>query len=267
MLEHHAYGDAYGDVAQKYLLLPLRTLTRRHGTLSIVVAASSLSVTLSLLLTVFFNAWLRGYVPLIDIVIGGVIPLIISPLALYSFVALVHRLDQTERHLHRLASEDGLTGAFNRRYVLTLAEHEWARADRYGGALSLIMLDVDHFKRVNDTYGHAAGDSVLQMLADTCRAHLRRSDIFGRLGGEEFLILLPGTDERAALRVGEHLRSVLEATRIELESCQLRITVSAGVASRGVATRDLEHLIKEADDALYAAKSAGRNQVKTNRAA
>ena len=243
------------------LLAPVRKLTGRYGAVRVVTVATALSVTLSLLLTVAANLWLRGHVPVVEIVIGGGIPLIVSPLFLYSFVTLVQQLDLAEAHLRRLASEDDLTGAYNRRHILALAACEWERSSRYGGALSLLMVDVDHFKRVNDTYGHAVGDGVLQTLVRTCGLCLRRTDAVGRLGGEEFLILLPDTDEHAAAEVGERLRAVLASS--ETAAGQPRVTVSVGVASRRPDTASLEHLLKRADDALYAAKAAGRNQLRT----
>ena len=128
-------------------------------------------------------------------------------------------------------------------------------------SFSLLMVDVDHFKRVNDTYGHAAGDEVLRRLVGVCSAHLRRADVTGRMGGEEFLVLLPSTDEQAAVRVAEELRLVLASTVVEVECSQLQITVSIGVATRRATTASLEDLIKEADDALYRAKAAGRDRV------
>ncbi len=256
--------DEHNATAQNYILKLLQRLTRHHGTFSIVGVATTFSVGFSLLFTVLFSVYFRGHVPPTSLVIGGTVPLIVSPLALYSFVALVHRLDRAETHLRRLASEDDLTGVYNRRHILTLAEHEWARVERYGGSFSLIVLDVDHFKRVNDTHGHAAGDKVLQTLASVCRTQMRHTDIVGRLGGEEFLIVLPNTDECAAVRAGEHLRSTLAATAIKVEDRQLKVTVSLGIASHHdhAATVSLENLIKEADDALYAAKTAGRNRVR-----
>lgn len=257
-------GDNLHRTTYRFLA-PVRKLTGRYGAAKVVTAATALSVALSLLLTVAANLWLRGHVPVVEIVIGVGIPLVLSPLFLYGFVALVQQLDLAETDLRRLASEDDLTGAYNRRHILALAAREWERSSRYGGALSLLMVDVDHFKNVNDTCGHAVGDSVLQTLVRTCGACLRRTDAVGRLGGEEFLVLLPDTDEHAAAEVGERLRAVLAALEVATAGQPLRITVSIGVASRRPDTPSLESLLKSADDALYAAKAAGRNQLKTGK--
>ncbi len=246
-------------------LAPVRRLTGRYGAVRVVTAATALSVALSLLLTVAANLWLRGHVPVVEIVIGVGIPLVLSPLFLYGFVALVHQLDLAEAHLRRLASEDDLTGAHNRRHILALAAAEWERSSRYGRAFSLLMVDVDHFKKVNDVYGHAVGDDVLRALVRTCGVSLRRTATVGRLGGEEFLVLLPDTGEPAAAEVGERLRSASAALKITAQGQQLQITVSVGVASRRPDTASLESLLKRADDALYAAKAAGRNQLKTGK--
>ena len=251
--------DSHG--AHKFLEA-VRKLTRRYGAGVVVVFATLVSIGVSLIMTVLLSLWLRGFVPPVDLIIAGIVPVIIAPLALYGFVTLVHQLDLTEAHLRRLVSEDELTGVHNRRHILSLAEHEWAHGSRYKTPFSLLMLDVDHFKRINDTCGHAAGDLVLQKLAQTCQAHLRDSDSVGRIGGEEFLVLLPNTGEDGAIKVGEHLRLALAALELEAEGRPLQITVSLGAASRRPGTPNLERLLKEADDALYAAKSAGRNQVR-----
>ena len=255
--------DSYGacrfsEITQK--------LTRCYGAVIIVSAATFCAVLLSLLLTVFLNIWLRGHVPLVDLIIGGLIPLIVSPIALYGFVTLVHQLDLTETHLRRLVSEDELTGVYSRRHILSLAEQEWERASCHEMPFSLLLLDVDHFKQINDTYGHEVGDTVLQRLTQVCRSQLRSSDAFGRIGGEEFLVLLPKTGEGGAIGVGEHLRSALETTELYVGGQPLQITISLGAASKQPHTPDLKALLKDADDALYTAKSMGRNQLRINQA-
>ncbi|HEU0189308.1 MAG TPA: diguanylate cyclase [Gallionella sp.] len=167
-----------------------------------------------------------------------------------------------EDELKRQARIDLLTGLNNRRHFFELAEQELARAKRYGAPLQALMLDVDHFKLVNDTYGHHAGDLVLQKLSEVCVQTLRGIDILGRLGGEEFAILLPETKGEQALEVAERLRLAVAGAAVPLEQGgSIHLTVSIGVASVAATDARIEDLLKRADTALYAAKNAGRNRV------
>jgi two-component system cell cycle response regulator len=161
-----------------------------------------------------------------------------------------------------LAITDELTGLLNRRQVLKLAEIEYERVRRYRRPLSTVIIDIDHFKRINDTFGHPVGDQALVALANCCRANLRNVDILGRYGGEEFLILLPETQHHRALEAAERIRKQVEAMVLPAAKGPLKLTISAGVATLDLDTPgSLEELIKTADDALYGAKAAGRNRV------
>ncbi|MGE0357777.1 MAG: diguanylate cyclase [Burkholderiales bacterium] len=163
--------------------------------------------------------------------------------------------------LEMQAHTDSLTGLANRRRFFEMAEAELARARRYDAPLSMLMLDIDHFKEVNDTHGHRAGDRVLQSLARTCLGVLRNVDVVGRVGGEEFAILLPETGLEGARDVAERLREAVERSAVARdEGVPLRITVSVGVAvlSEGV---NLDTLLSQSDAALYDAKHRGRNRV------
>lgn len=163
--------------------------------------------------------------------------------------------------LRRLANTDSLTGLYNRRHFFELAEHEFERAQRYDRPLSVIILDVDEFKQVNDTHGHIAGDRVLQVLAKLCQANLREADLLGRYGGEEFVALLPESDLVVARRVVERLRQQVAHTAVDIDEGVVSITISVGVAARDESCPDVETLLDCADRALYAAKHAGRNRV------
>ncbi|WP_285906752.1 sensor domain-containing diguanylate cyclase [Pseudodesulfovibrio pelocollis] len=167
----------------------------------------------------------------------------------------------TEARLRELATTDSLTGLSNRRRFMELAEREFARGKRYQGALTMLMMDIDHFKRVNDTHGHDVGDEVLRELARISRAALREPDVLGRLGGEEFGVLLPETDARAAMEVAERLRRAIENTPIATAAGEMRITVSIGAATSECDAESVATLLKRADVALYTAKEAGRNRV------
>jgi diguanylate cyclase (GGDEF)-like protein/PAS domain S-box-containing protein len=181
-------------------------------------------------------------------------------LIIVSFVDFSERQHQTLR-FERMALTDALTGLASRRHFLAEAERELSRARR-GHALSLLMIDVDHFKSINDTHGHAAGDRVLVELGRTLHAVLREADLAGRLGGEEFGVLLPDADATLALAVAERARSALAAAKVPLDpGGTLGFTSSVGVATLEPGDGDAATLIARADAALYAAKRAGRNCV------
>lgn len=164
--------------------------------------------------------------------------------------------------VQQLATLDEVTGVFNRRGLFPLAQREVERARRYHRPLAAMMLDVDHFKPLNDTYGHLIGDRVLRSLADRCRENLRMLDIVGRYGGEEFFFVLPETQVEEALTVAERLRRAIEEMRVVAGEQAVSITVSIGVAAMTPAINDLTTLIEYADRALYLAKQAGRNCVR-----
>ena len=165
-----------------------------------------------------------------------------------------------EERLNDLASRDPLTGALNRRVLMERAESELERCSRDGAPFSLVIVDLDHFKNVNDTWGHAAGDEVLKALAETCRRALRPADVFGRFGGEEFVALLPAADADDAADIAERLRRLTEESAIATPEGVIRVTLSAGhtTALPGDSPDDL---LRRADSALYESKRSGRNRV------
>ncbi|HEC20119.1 MAG TPA: GGDEF domain-containing protein [Gammaproteobacteria bacterium] len=160
---------------------------------------------------------------------------------------------------HEQAVRDPLTGLYNRLAYDERIVQEFARWKRYGKSMVLMMIDVDHFKKVNDTYGHKAGDKALVLIADQLRNHLRESDFLARFGGEEFVVLMPETDLDAAVIAAEKLRSAVELCQFHYQNKQVDITVSAGLAQ--LRKEDsVESLFKRADEAMYRAKQAGRNR-------
>ena len=173
------------------------------------------------------------------------------------------KLDEMfQRQMSESALRDGLTKAFNKKYFLDRLETEIAYARRHQAHLSLLMFDVDHFKRVNDTYGHLAGDYVLQRLAKVASSTVRAEDVFARYGGEEFGVICRGVPLPSAGVLGERLRSTVEATVFEHEGQRLPITISVGVAGHPeVQIENSVQLIAAADAALYEAKRGGRNRV------
>jgi diguanylate cyclase (GGDEF)-like protein len=159
------------------------------------------------------------------------------------------------------ARTDELTGLHNRRHFFELGEREHSVARRHGRPLSVIMIDIDHFKRVNDTFGHQAGDEVLAHVARIVAAHRRSGDIVARYGGEEFVLLLPETTAEQAYLVAEQLRGAIAATGLDTPGGRATFTISGGVTGLGGDGQSLEELIRRADRALYAAKAQGRNRV------
>lgn len=168
---------------------------------------------------------------------------------------------ELETELLRQASTDSLTGINNRRYFITQAEQELRRSRRFGRAMSVMMLDLDHFKMINDHHGHAVGDAVLQNAVKRALESLRQSDFMGRLGGEEFAVILPETDLAAACDVAERLRTHLAERPIIAERIAVPSTVSIGVAQLSDEDTDIDALMSRADKALYRAKHGGRNRV------
>ncbi|MBI5440423.1 MAG: GGDEF domain-containing protein [Deltaproteobacteria bacterium] len=192
-------------------------------------------------------------------------------LALISLVEDVTERTRAEREVRVLQSRlreeairDPLTDLFNRRYLDETLGRELARANRYGRPISLIMADLDHFKAVNDTYGHPSGDEVLRAFGGLIKGRVRSSDIPCRYGGEEFLLILPDMSYELAAQRAEQLRVALEGARIGCDGRVIQVTASFGVAAFPEDGKCGGELIAAADGALYAAKAAGRNQVKTS---
>jgi diguanylate cyclase (GGDEF)-like protein len=173
--------------------------------------------------------------------------------------------EQRTSDLEAIAAIDFLTGIYNRREFESLARAELARCQRYMRPLSVLMIDVDHFKAVNDRHGHAAGDAVLQNVVGICRAEKREPDVLARLGGEEFIMLLPETSLAAAAHFAERLRRRVEHGCPAGYGEKITVTVSIGIAKASVGTSGIEELLRRADEALYEAKSFGRNRVAISR--
>lgn len=177
---------------------------------------------------------------------------------------LNQELKNTKNEFEKLATTDFLTGVNNNRRFFEIGGTEIQRAKRFRHPLTLIMFDVDFFKRINDTYGHAVGDRVLIAIVDICRYNLRELDVLGRLGGEEFGIMLPHTDIDVGKMVAGRLRRAFSETDIDLADTTIRITASFGVTELKAEDNELKELLIRADSALYTAKQGGRNQVRVS---
>lgn len=200
--------------------------------------------------SIFDSLWVNSFT------LFATIPCIIL-IAMGVLLMVSDRLLEENREL---ATRDSLTHIFNRRTFDDLARRELARAERYDHETSLLMLDIDHFKLVNDTYRHPIGDEALIHLVQILKKSVRMQDLYGRYGGEEFTILLAETPSSEALEIAERLREKIETCSLHIQNHFIRITVSIGIATAsGKDKPTLENLISSADAAMYAAKKAGRN--------
>lgn len=166
--------------------------------------------------------------------------------------------------IYRLMTFDGLTQVHNKRHFHETLDREVSRSARYERPMSLVVFDIDHFKRVNDTHGHLAGDALLRQLASLVRGRIRREDLFARVGGEEFAVLLPEIDQAGAVQFADKVRKVVEAASFHFEDVTIGVTLSLGVATLRPPYNTGEQLYKAADAALYAAKQGGRNRVESD---
>jgi diguanylate cyclase (GGDEF)-like protein len=185
----------------------------------------------------------------------------LAAVVILTAITVVWFVADLQKELVQVASTDYLTGVPNRRYFMELTERELNRAKRYGSKVALVVVDLDLFKRINDTYGHQVGDIVLKKFCDICENDLRDTDIFGRIGGEEFAIVLPNTPFAEAQEVIERIRQDIEKTDVEIgKESALHFTASFGMTEITGGT-DFEGMFKHADAALYQAKENGRNRI------
>ncbi len=166
-----------------------------------------------------------------------------------------------QKELIKLTQRDALTGSYNRRYLMNFLEEEFYRCRRYNRKLSVMMMDIDFFKKVNDQWGHPFGDEVLKWVSKTVQGIMRKSNRFARYGGEEFCCVLPETDINGALVFSEKIRKAIEASALFSTKSPTSITASFGVSTLQEDMNDIETLLSKADQALYQAKDRGRNRV------
>jgi diguanylate cyclase (GGDEF)-like protein len=196
------------------------------------------------------------------IVLGAAATIALVLAGAYFFTwRLVVKLDEVQSHLVVQATTDELTGLMNRRNILTRLEEEQQRAIRLGETLCMMIVDLDHFKRINDTYGHLFGDVVLKSVAAGIRDTIRTYDIIGRIGGEEFLIISPGVTMEVAVSLAERVRRVISELDMEHGEQKIMVTVSAGVTTLEAGDLGVVPMMMRADRALYMAKDQGRNRV------
>jgi diguanylate cyclase (GGDEF)-like protein len=236
-------------------------LILKQGVARSSILITIISVLLSVVIAKSVAILLPGSSGTFNLTIAIVVPLLIAPPLGYIFISLYFELEKVREEVHALAITDELTRVSNRRHFLKLAEHELERAKRYRHALSIIILDIDDFKKVNDSYGHLCGDAVLQDLSLACRTILRQCDVFARFGGEEFILLLPETNEASALQVANRLCQLVANHVVEYKDTQIQVTISIGVTTSNSNGDTLDDLLNQADGALYQAKRLGKNRL------
>jgi len=236
----------------------VRTLGLKRALLLLVLAVWLLSVGIAQLAISVLGEGNR----LIAALSASLCALSITTVFGYMFLSLVQHLDRAHKNMTRHANLDALTGTYNRRHFLELVEREWSRAQRYEMSCALLLMDVDHFKQVNDRHGHLCGDQLLRRIAEVAGETLRQADVLARFGGEEFIVFLPHTDPLGALDVAERIRERVAALGFSWQGQSVPISASLGVAALHQEHVTLDQLISDADEALYVAKSAGRNCVR-----
>ena len=230
-----------------------------HGILILLITLAS--IVFSLLLT-FAVTWNVERANLgISLIIATIIPAAVAPVISWIFIDMYAKLQETERQMRALATYDVMTGLLTRQAFYHDAQKYIDIAERHHEFFTLMMLDLDLFKTINDTHGHHAGDHVLEYFGRFLSNHVRKSDIIGRLGGEEFAIVLPNTPVEGAQKIAESLRTHLEKHPPTLHGVAIPLTVSIGItAYTGTLPPRIDRLLQEADAALYLAKRSGRNR-------
>ncbi len=239
----------------------LSLVTRRHRYLVLVlIGVALLDQWLAMALWMSRGTVEPGNARGLMLLLGAALSLLIIVLGGILFVVL-GQVRTSEKELARMATTDLLTGVLNRRGFMGAAGQEFTRAARYERPLSVLTVDIDRFKDVNDAYGHDAGDTVLQQFAAAWQTLLRGTDLLGRTGGEEFAVLLPETDAARARELAERVRSACEHMSFSFLPSGKSISVSVGVGSVETGDSSIEHALARADQALYEAKRHGRNRV------
>ncbi|MDM5177643.1 GGDEF domain-containing protein [Massilia sp. DJPM01] len=247
-------GLLHGLAGVTACLFTVSVIATRLPTFVAIVAAPSL---------MFFVLCAATLTPFgfINSVILYIFSLIMATTLMLTIRVFRQRAFLSEKALLYSSRHDSMTGACNRAFLTELAEREVALARRHRRPLAVAMLDIDHFKGINDEYGHATGDEVIRQLVTTCVGTLRQIDHFGRIGGEEFVVIMPETSRDDALHCAERMRSNIEQLRLATPQGTLRFTASFGVATLNEKHPQWSALLSEADAAMYRAKNAGRNRV------
>jgi diguanylate cyclase (GGDEF)-like protein len=242
--------------AMPYIALPLLGLLARSS--RAVVNFAVLGTVLNIAGVVMATSGAPLPAVLVNHLMSGILVWMVAYICL-RHLAVENKLRDS---LRDAASRDPLTGLYNRRFAFDSFRTELKKHKRYGDPLSVILLDADHFKQINDQYGHSAGDAALRAIAEACNASVRETDVVGRFGGEEFIVLLPHTSAADAEIVAERIRNTMAQRDLNWQDQTFNVSLSLGVAEAGIHATDFDGLIAAADEALYAAKRGGRNQTR-----
>lgn len=237
-----------------------RRILRRYGLLKTTSGVTSISILLSLGITWTVNAVIDGGPLGEGLIIAIIAPLVIAPLMSWQILGLLVKLDEAERQMQILSHTDELTQTHNRRYFMQYAEQELKRSQRSGEKFSIVILDLDNFKQINDQWGHLVGDHVLREISRVFKGHDRGADVFARYGGDEFIILLPQTNLEQVQSWASRIYKVFAETPIQWKDLRIQPLFSMGIVVFEPGIHELDELLKQADDALYQAKRLGDNQ-------
>ncbi len=235
----------------------LRDFLRRYGVPAVTLGATVVAIACSVLIMLVLSLLLGGGATQESYIIAVLAPAFIAPLLSYHTFQMLAQLDEAEQRLRALSTTDELTGAFNRRYFMELAAGEVEYCESRGGELSIAIMDFDNFKLVNDRFGHLAGDQALREVSRICREAIRKSDIFARYGGDEFIFLFPHTSNQEARECLQRIIERISVLTFESQGRSVEPRVSIGVHSYGLRSRSLDTLLEKADLALYKSKQMG----------
>lgn len=241
----------------------LADIGRFNAVAIITIAFTAASVIVTATAIVLFDRLGLSMVPWITLAFAAVVPLLVAPPIAWILVGLLLNSFRVEQEMRQLASFDSLTGLPSRHAFFESANSHVSLANRNQSIFAVLLIDLDHFKAINDNYGHPAGDAILKLFADVLNSVARRSDIIGRMGGEEFAMVLPSTTTDRALEFSERLHAAIGQAVLKYGNSMIGYTVSIGIAcSTNGQVNNLDILLTRADLALYQAKRGGRNQTR-----
>jgi diguanylate cyclase (GGDEF)-like protein len=243
----------------------LRGLLKRAGLIRTTSAVTGLSILASVALTYLVTQYVDGGSSVTAMLIAILVPAVIAPLLSYALLRLLFQLDAAEERMRQLSIKDDLTQVYNRRHFIEHAKVEWERALRYGEEFAIIIFDIDDFKRINDIYGHLAGDEILREVSRVCEKEARASDMFARYGGDEFVYLIPNSGAIDIQELMKRVQQRLSENLMKIGEDEIRITVSMGARRFDDEVPDFEAILSQADQALYTAKRSGGNAVWVSR--
>lgn len=233
---------------------------KKIGKIKSIIVLTLSSAVLSVGLSSLIHFLMHNKAAISDIVIAFLIPSILAPIISSFFFNVLFQLDLAESRLQLLSNTDDLTRAHNRRYFFSCLDHQFALAKRYGQVFSMLMIDVDDFKKINDIYGHPAGDAYLCLFSEVCKRESREVDEFARIGGDEFGFLLPHLSLKKAAEFADRIQQLVEKQELLYHDLIIQTTVSIGVITWTPQIKNSEMLIYLIDDALRNAKMNGKNQ-------